>query len=194
MRFPFIVFEGPDAANKVEIANLLAMKLGTSLYRSIPTQMLEARKAMEASQDPAVSLGFFTVCNLLRSAEVKQQITQSVVVQDRYFFSHVIYHRLALKQPLNDLLNDYVNNSTYEKPNIVILVTKNDTIFSSAQINASTNLTDTEQAKRNSILLSHYTQLLTQTKTAYFVLDTSSKSTEDSLATLLTELTDRKII
>lgn len=194
MKFPFIVFEGPDAVNKVKIANLLADKLGTTLYRSIPSQMLEARKAMEASKDPAVSLGFFTVCNLLRSAEVKQQITQAVVVQDRYFFSHVIYHRLALKQPLNDLINDYVNNSTYEKPNIVILVTQNDTVFSSPVLNAAAQLGDAIQAKRNSMLFSHYTQLLTQTNTAYLVLDTSNKTIDDSLDTLFKDLTDRNII
>ncbi|MCB1190966.1 MAG: deoxynucleoside kinase [Leptospiraceae bacterium] len=97
----FISFEGVDGSGKTTLANMVTESLGYKYMSSVPELLNPLLPEMSKTKSPLVTFNFFSLCNQLRSIEIKKLISENGIVIDRYIFSTYSYHRLVLGEDVD---------------------------------------------------------------------------------------------
>lgn len=119
---PFIVLEGLSACGKTTVASLLAVKFGTTVYKTPPAMFESARSQIDKSSDLTARFFFYLAGIIQASVEIQELRKAGPVVCDRYLYTTICYHKAMGVQ--TDALLGSVSNLIF-MPDFTFLVTCN---------------------------------------------------------------------
>ena len=89
MKNLFITFEGVDGAGKTTLAELVTRELKYKYLSAIPDLLSPLLPEISKTKSPLVTFNFFSLCNSIRSIEIKELLLKNGVIIDRYFYFFV---------------------------------------------------------------------------------------------------------
>ncbi|MBP7283465.1 MAG: deoxynucleoside kinase [Leptospiraceae bacterium] len=197
MKNLFITFEGVDGAGKTTLAELVTRELKYKYLSAIPDLLSPLLPEISKTKSPLVTFNFFSLCNSIRSIEIKELLLKNGVIIDRYFFSTFSYHRLMLGDTVDDVLKLYRNEkSNFLLPDIIIFVTASKEVIHQ-RISKRENGENKKQWYGDKIslsldLISSYKITLDKMQIPYFHIDTSDKTPEEGCALILDYIQNRE--
>lgn len=110
-----ILFEGVDAVGKTTLAKILSKRLGAFYIKNPPLELEPMRREID-EKSPEERTRFFLKGNEITSKLAEENLKQSTVVMDRYFYSSLAFYLSATGEGL------YFENNLI-KPDLIILLT-----------------------------------------------------------------------
>ncbi|MDF2051174.1 AAA family ATPase [Arthrobacter sp. Cr_A7] len=184
----FIVFEGPDSSGKTTLAKALANHVGGEYQSGIVAPLAGLREEADALS-PMDRFCFYRTCNALKGARLLAD-QGSHIVLDRYIYSTAAYHQLLLGDDLTGYVAEFLGDSKYRSPDLVVYVTAEPAIRRSRALSDGTaNLW--LDVSMDSRLEESYSSVMAAAATPVVLVDTTFRDADSSSQWLMSELERR---
>ncbi|MCB9232628.1 MAG: deoxynucleoside kinase [Bacteroidia bacterium] len=119
----FIVFEGLDACGKSTISKRFAQENQMVLMGALPSEIKSWLPKIASTHAPEATFSYFTLCNLLRAAEINESLQNGKgIVLDRFYYTSFSYHKALLNGSLPESIKKVYNFESLPKPDLVIFL------------------------------------------------------------------------